>query len=76
MTAFELNADDSVLPQIKGHGVSHSPWDYHSTTVGGKRKKMTKCRKQGMKSCKNRRRVKYTRRKRNNRTHKQKLSYK
>ena len=50
MTALELNADNAALSDTKGHGVNHSPWGYHATTVGGR---------------KNKRRSKYTRQKQN-----------
>jgi len=74
MTALELNSDNVALPDSKGHGVSHSPWGYHATTVGGKRKNKTKQQKQkqGGKSNKNKRRSKYTRHNQNKRTRKQK----
>lgn len=70
MPALEMNQTNSVLPAEQGHGVSHSPWGYHATTVGGKRKNKTK-QKRGGKSCKNKRRSKYTRQKQNRRTRKQ-----
>ena len=73
MTALELNADNAALSDTKGHGVNHSPWGYHATTVCGKRKNKTKQYKQqkGGKSNKNKRRSKYTRQKQNKRTRKQ-----
>ena len=46
MTALELNADNAALSDTKGHGVNHSPWGYHATTVCGKRKNKTKQHKQ------------------------------
>ena len=72
MTVVEVNADNIILPNDKGHGVSHSPWGYHATTVGGKRKNKTHCRmrKACIKSNKNKRRSKYTRQKQNKRTRK------
>jgi hypothetical protein len=79
MTAVEINADNSALPEILGHSVSHSPWGYHATTIGGKSRNKTKRRKQkynqggksNSKSNKNKRRSRYTRQKHNKRTHKQ-----
>ena len=75
MTALEINADSAVLPEPLGHSVSHSPWGYHATTVGGKRKNKTKQHKRkhklGGKSNKNKRRSRYTRHKQNKRTRKQ-----
>jgi hypothetical protein len=77
MTALEINADNAALPDIIGHSVSHSPWGYHATTVGGKRKNKTKQhkqkqkQKQGGKSNKNKRRSRYTRQKQNKLTRKQ-----
>ena len=75
MTALEINADNAALPDIVGHSVSRSPWGYHATTVGGKRKNKTKQlkrkHKQGGKSNKNKRRSRYTRQKQNKRTRKQ-----
>jgi hypothetical protein len=74
MTAVEINTDNAALPEIKGHSVSHSPWGYHATTVGGKRKNKTKQKhKQGGKSNKNKRRSRYTRLKHNKRTRKQRI---
>jgi hypothetical protein len=72
MTALEINADNAVLHEPLGHSVSRSPWGYHATTVGGKRKNNTKQhkRKQGGKSNKNKRRSRYTRQKHNKRTRK------
>lgn len=70
MPALEINQTNSALQAEQGHGVSHSPWGYHATTIGGKRKKITK-QKQGGKSNKNKRRSKYTRQKQNKRTRKQ-----
>jgi hypothetical protein len=75
MTAVEINADNAVLLEPQGHSVSHSPWGYHATTVGGKRKNKTKYQKQKQKqsgkSNKNKRRSRYTRQKQNKRTRKQ-----
>ena len=73
MPALEINQTNSALPAEQGHGVNHSPWGYHATTVGGKRKNKTKQHKQkkGGKSNKNKRRSKYTRQKQNKRTRKQ-----
>lgn len=74
MTAVEINADNVVLPEQHGHSVSHSPWGYHATTVGGKYKNKTKQMKKklkhtpGGKSNKNKRRSRYTRQKQNKRT--------
>lgn len=59
MPAVEINIDNAVLPAEQGHGVSHSPWGYHATTVGGNKKGTRK--KRGGKSNKNKRRSKYTR---------------
>lgn len=75
MTAVEINADNSALPEILGHSVSHSPWGYHATTggSGGKYRNKTKRRKQKLsgKSNKNKRRSRYTRQKHNKGTQKQ-----
>ena len=75
MPALELNQTNAALPLDKGHAVSSTPWGYHATTVGGKRKNKTKQHKQkkGGKSNKNKRRSKYTRHKQNKRTRKQKI---
>ena len=75
MPALELNQTNAALPLDKGHAVSSTPWGYHATTVGGKRKNKTKQHKQkkGGKSNKNKRRSKYTRHKQNKHTRKQKI---
>jgi hypothetical protein len=68
MTALELNADNAALSDTKGHGVNHSPWGYHATTVGGRKNKTKGYKnkhKKGGKSNKNKRRSKYTRQKQN-----------
>ena len=75
MTAVEVNATNVALPDVQGHGVSDSPWGYHATTIGGKRKNKSRLRKQkrkqGGKSCKNKRRSRYTRQKQRKSTRKQ-----
>lgn len=66
MPAVEINSENSTLPDIKGHAVSESPWRYHAT-LGGKKKRKNKTkhqkRKRGGKSEKNKRRSRYTRQK-------------